>query len=317
MKIRKYEYSLNSTWNNFVENSKNTTFLLNRGYMDYHSDRFQDHSLMFYENDKLIALLPANIKDNILYSHQGLTYGGFIVDRNMKTTLMLQIFEELINYLKINNINKLIYKPTPYIYHQYPAQEDLYCLFRYKAELFRRDVSTTIIPKIKIPLSKGRKCGISKARNNELKISSQNSFEKFFEIENQVLKKHGAISVHSAKEMIGLYNNFPNQIKLFCSYKNQDMLAGAIVYVSKNVAHIQYMANSEEGQKIGALDFVINHLIEHEFKDMLYIDFGISTENNGQYLNEGLTFQKESFGGRAVCYDQYQIDISNLPNSIN
>ena len=36
-----------------------------------------------------------------------------------------------------------------------------------------------------------------------------------------------------------------------------------------------------------------------------YFDFGKSTERHGEYLNEQLIFQKEGFGGRAVCYDTY------------
>ena len=47
--------------------------------MDYHNDRFKDHSLMVFKDDKLIALLPANIVDFNLRSHQGLTYGGFLL----------------------------------------------------------------------------------------------------------------------------------------------------------------------------------------------------------------------------------------------
>ena len=38
-------------------------------------------------------------------------------------------------------------------------------------------------------------------------------------------------------------------------------------------------------------------------------DFGVSTEQRGSYLNEGLIFQKEGFGGRAICYDTYAIDL--------
>ncbi len=48
--------------------------------MDYHSDRFNDHSLVFTRKNRLIGLLPANIKDEALYSHGGLTFGGIISD---------------------------------------------------------------------------------------------------------------------------------------------------------------------------------------------------------------------------------------------
>lgn len=106
------------TWNNFNKDAKNGLFMFDRNYMDYHSDRFMDNSLMFYEDEKLIALLPCNVVENILYSHQGLTFGGFIVDENMKQGKMLECFEVLKEYMKENNFKKLIYKSTPYIYHK-------------------------------------------------------------------------------------------------------------------------------------------------------------------------------------------------------
>ena len=46
--IVRYTAEKADEWNAFVAESKNGTFLFNRGYMDYHADRFVDHSLMFY-----------------------------------------------------------------------------------------------------------------------------------------------------------------------------------------------------------------------------------------------------------------------------
>ena len=61
--ISRYTQYKQTEWDDFVKVSKNGTFLFLRAYMDYHSDRFLDHSLMFYnEKNKLIAVLPANSK---------------------------------------------------------------------------------------------------------------------------------------------------------------------------------------------------------------------------------------------------------------
>ena len=56
-------------WDRFCYTAKNATFLFQRDFMDYHSDRFTDHSLMMYKDEELIAVLPANIKDRTVYSH--------------------------------------------------------------------------------------------------------------------------------------------------------------------------------------------------------------------------------------------------------
>ena len=60
-KIRRYTASDKEAWNRFVADSKNGTFLFDRNYMDYHSDRFADFSLLVADAaDRLIGLLPAN-----------------------------------------------------------------------------------------------------------------------------------------------------------------------------------------------------------------------------------------------------------------
>ena len=58
--IIRYTKDKADEWNEFVARSKNGTFLFNRNYMDYHSDRFADYSLMFYRKGRLYALMPAN-----------------------------------------------------------------------------------------------------------------------------------------------------------------------------------------------------------------------------------------------------------------
>ena len=76
--IRRYTPEKAAEWNAFVAQSKNGTFLFDRRYMDYHSDRFEDYSLMFYREDRLYALMPANRCGDVFQSHAGLTYGGVV-----------------------------------------------------------------------------------------------------------------------------------------------------------------------------------------------------------------------------------------------
>ncbi|NNL79018.1 MAG: GNAT family N-acetyltransferase, partial [Flavobacteriaceae bacterium] len=47
--------------------------------MDYHSEGFEDHSLLIFKDGKLIGLLPANLENDAIISHGGLTYGGFVL----------------------------------------------------------------------------------------------------------------------------------------------------------------------------------------------------------------------------------------------
>lgn len=311
MNIIKYTAQYKNLWNEFVNNSKNSHFFFQRDYMEYHSDRFEDFSLMvFDETNKLIAILPANIKKDILHSHQGLTFGGFLVDDRMKTETMLEIFELLKQFLKEQNIEKIVYKCIPYIYHIKPSEEDRYVLFRNDAKLIRRDVSSTIDLTEQVRYSKGRKWTINKAKKESIETFESDDYETFWELLSGVLESnHEAKPVHTLEEITKLANLFPKNIRLFLAKRNEIIVSGALIYENQNIVHTQYLANSEEGRDLGALDFLIDYLIKNIFKNKKYFDFGISNEDAGRYLNTGLIAQKEGFGARAVVHDFYELEI--------
>lgn len=297
-------------WNIFNKDSKNGLFMFDRNYMDYHSDRFKDNSLMFYDDEKLIALLPCNVSQNALYSHQGLTFGGFIVDENMKQGKMLECFEVLKEYMQENCFEKLIYKSTPYIYHKIPAQEDLYALFKNNAKLFRIDCSTTIDLQNTLKMSDLRKRCIKKAQKNKVEITLSEDFEAFVMLLNSVLQKqHGVNAVHNTEELKLLYSRFPQNIKLFVAKIDKEIIAAALLFIYDNLVHTQYLAANEKAREIGALDLLIKTLIDEFAKSKKYFDFGISTENGGQFLNQGLISQKEGFGGRTIVHNIFEVNI--------
>lgn len=306
----KYSNDKRDEWNSFLPNSKNGLFMFHRDYMEYHSDRFIDHSLMIYEGKDLVALLPANLEGRVLASHSGLTFGGFITNPKMTVPTMLKIFEQLMDYLAAQSINKLIYKCIPYIYHSSPAEEDRYALFRNGAKLFRRDVTSTVLLSEKVRFQEIRRRCIKKATSANLQVKKVDDFESYWDIlKANLAERYSTKPVHSLREIEYLHSKFPDNIKLFASYQGNNMLAGAVVYESRNVAHAQYIGSSEEGRRIGALDVVFSYLIEEYYQDKRYFDFGISTENEGCYLNEGLIFFKEGFGARAVVHDFYEVDV--------
>ena len=312
MKIVKYTHQEKNDWNAFVTNSKNSHFFFHREYMEYHSDRFEDFSLLVYDKqDKLISILPANINNNILYSHQGLTFGGFLVNDKMKTETMLEIFTELKIFSKNHNIEKIIYKCIPYIYHTKPSEEDRYALFRNDAKLIRRDVTSTLYLTEQIRYSKGRKWSINKAIKEHIEICESHDYKVFWDLLTGVLEKsHETKPVHTLNEMEKLVNSFPKNIKLFLAKKDNITLSGAVIYENKNVIHTQYLANSEQGRETGALDLLIDNLIKNTYKNKKYFDFGISNEDAGQYLNTGLISHKEGFGARAVVHDFYELEVN-------
>lgn len=306
--ISRYSADEKDVWNDFVDRSKNGTFLFNRNYMDYHADRFCDFSLMFYYKDKLYAVLPANIRDGVLYSHQGLTYGGLIMGNDAKAADICSLFTELNEYLRLNDVRNVVYKAVPWIYSRYMAEEDLYALTNVcHARIVARDISSAIVLDDRIKFSELRRRGRNKARRNGVTIELSDDVATFWNIlDNNLESKYGVAPVHSCAELELLMGRFPSNIKLYMAYHGGEALGGVVVYLCGQVVHTQYISASPEGKRLGALDLLFDTLIESCSGLFRYFDFGRSTENGGHYLNEALIFQKEGFGARGVCYDTYE-----------
>lgn len=310
MQVRQYEKKDKQQWDEFIGQSKNGTFLFYRDYMDYHADRFTDNSLVITdEKNRICALLPANRKDNILISHGGLTYGSFITTDKITTPVLVDVFNASINYLKQEGFIKLVYKTIPYIYHKNPADEDRYPLFLYKAHLYRRDVTSVVFKTSRVPYQERRHRSIKKAQSSSITIKECSDYKEYWKILEWNLKTiYNLNPVHKVDEIQMLAGKFPKNIRLFCSYDKDKMLGGLVIYESDTVAHNQYSANSEEGKKIGAVDIIFDHLLNTVYKDKPFFDFGISNEQEGNYLNRGLIEYKESFGARAVTHDFYELN---------
>lgn len=310
IEVTPYSSEYKDQWDSFVSDAKNGVFLFNRDYMEYHKDRFVDNSLLFFSNHKLVGLLPANLVGDALQSHGGLTFGGVVTGFQMKTPLMLAIFNSLIQYCRDHGIKEVVYKPVPYIYQSIPADEDLYALFLNNAKLSARNVSSCIALSGSSKFDDNRNDNIRKAKNNNLIVEQSTDFESFMKIEEETLvERHGVKPVHSVEEIKLLAERFPDNIKLFASFKDDVMLAGVIMYESRSVAHMQYAANSKTGWSLGAQDIIEDYLINQHYRGKKYFDFGISTEKFGQVLNLGLIKRKENFGANAIVYDTYHMII--------
>lgn len=309
--IRKYDIADRQEWDSFIGKSKNGTFLFKRGYMEYHNDRFEDCSLLVYDNNKLRAVLPANVKDNILQSHGGLTYGGLISDGCMTTEAAMEMFSEINKYLLEQGIEKVVYKPTPWIYHTLPAEEDLYAIIQVcGAKLVSREISSTVYLPNRPKFSQLRRRCVNKARRNGIIVRESNDIATFWNILNANLEgRYGVSPVHTEKELSLLASRFPDSIKLFMAYDGEEALGGTLVFVMNEIVHTQYIAASPKGKTVGALDMVFDELINEEFSNYRFLDFGKSTEHHGIWLNKNLIHQKEGFGGRGVCYDVYEWNV--------
>ncbi|EGW48395.1 hypothetical protein HMPREF0666_00440 [Prevotella sp. C561] len=309
IEVKQYTQKQAQEWNDFIEQSRQETFLFNRSYMDYHADRFQDASLMIYRKEQLYALLPANRLGDTLYSHQGLTYGGLITKKQATTAEICEVFIRINEYLYHSGVQRVIYKPTPWIYHCYPAEEDLYALtYICHAQLTSRDISSTIPLDSLMTFGKDRRRGVRKATRAGVTVRESKDLATFWDIlDKNLTNKYATHPVHSLEELTLLHSRFPNSIRLFMAFNDKGIaIGGTIIYEMPQVVHTQYISASPEGKRLGAIDLLFDYILNDVYANRKgFFDFGKSTEEEGKILNTTLIFQKEGFGGRGVCYDCY------------
>jgi len=310
--VVRYEPSFAAEWNRFVAAARNGHFLFDRGFMDYHSDRFTDCSLLFFDKSHLIGVLPTNRHDDTVYSHQGLTFGGIVAGDRLGAERMLAVFDALRGHLAEAGVRSLVYKPVPHIYHRRPAEEDLYALFRHGAELVRRDISTTIDYGLPLNATLTRRASIRKAQAAGVELNKSDRWGDYWQLLTAALwARHGLRPVHSLAEISMLHRRFPSAIRLFTARApGGPILAGVVIFETAAVAHAQYGAVSDEGRRVRALDALYMFLIDYYRPSKRWFDFGISSEQDGRVLNLGLANQKEEFGGTGVAYDTYRLSVT-------
>lgn len=310
--ITKYDASMAARWDGFASLCRNATFLHQREYMDYHSDRFSDCSLIAERDGKWCAVLPACADGDTLYSHRGLTYGGWLLPlKHFDATIMVEVMDAAVAWMRTQGFKHLLYKPVPHIYHRYPCEEDLYALFRHHGTLVEANISTTIDLAEPLPLDRGNKSGANAARKAGITVASSDDWAGFWQLLSTLLdERYGTRPVHTLDEICLLQRRFPDNIKLYTATLDGEMLAGVVMYLTPTVAHCQYIGASPAGKESKALTLLFSQLIdEYRQRGYRYFDFGISNEDHGHYLNEGLVRQKSRLGGRGIVYSTFDITL--------
>lgn len=299
-------------WNSFASTARQACFLFQRGYMDYHADRFEDFSLIARNAyGKPVAMLPACIKGNTLFSHSGLTFGGWLTPRrHFELVDMMTLFQAAGNFLLSQGIETLVYKPAPYIYHSYPADDDLYALWRYGATMTACQASTAY--RIEQPrlLNMSTRQNIRRAAAAGVTVGESHDYAAFWKILTEVLdERHGVAPVHSLEEMQLLVSRFPDRIRLITASLNGEMMAGTVVYINPGVIHTQYMATTAEARRLKLLPLSVYSIPSLLGIESGWVDFGSSCEEGGKILNPGLDALKEGLGGRPVIYPAYTLKL--------
>ena len=148
---------------------------------------------------------------------------------------------------------------------------------------------------------------IKKAKSLSLIIKEGSFYPEFYELLSDVMRSHNTTPVHSLVELKLLCSRFPDRILLKGAFKNNKLVAATLLYRFDHVLHTQYLAASDDGKRMSALDFIISETLNSCGSDVNFMSFGTSTTNNGLELNTGLMFYKESFGARAMALNHYEL----------
>lgn len=302
---------MQAQWDEAVAASRNGTFMHRRAFMEYHSDRFTDYSLMAMDGGKVVAVLPANRVSNAVYSHQGLTYGSWLMLPKCDAVTMMHIMDAAADFMRADGVTELTYKPVPHIYHNYPAEDDIYALFRQGAVLSECSISTTIDLDAPIRFDRGNRSAVNRAIRAGVQVSESNDYEGYWQVLQGVLEsRYDTRPVHTVEEIKLLQSRFPENIKLYTATIDGNIVAGVLMFYAGPVAHSQYIAAAPEGRECGALALLFDTLITQSADEgYRYFDFGISCENHGHYLNEGLAQQKARLGGRGIAYNVFKLKL--------
>lgn len=308
-----YESGYADAWDAFCAGAENATILHTQSFLSYHGGRFKDLSLLVMDAGRLVGLFPAaqSLSDPALVvSHLGITYGGLVHQGKLRGNRMIEVFEAIVARYAKSGYRCLQYKPPPFIYATMPAQDDIYALFRLGAQRVRCDLSSCIDLASRRRLSERRRRGLRKAQA-KVTLSSDPRLlgEVWRVIALNLARKHDARPVHSVEELSLLQERFPREIQVRCALMGGVVEAGVIFFNTTRVWHAQYIAASEVGYELSALDAVFDAaIIEAQQTGARYFDFGTSNEDGGKVLNDGLYRFKSEFGGGGVAHEFYELE---------
>ena len=310
--IKQYQASDYSMWNTFIGQAKNATFLFHRDFMEYHKDRFQDFSLMIFEDKKLVAVLPANQVSDTVFSHQGLTYGGLVYTAKLNGEKAAVIVDVLLSFLKENNVKTFYYKPIPSFYVSNGNAEIDFFLFKKGAFLDKKEMNLAINLAMPTTISKSKLKHFRKTEELDLELVEEQQLNSFWELvlEPRLLEKYDAKPVHTLKEISKLKVIFPSNIRQFSAYYEGVIIAGITIFESEKVVKSQYGATTKKGEEMRALDFLFINLIQkYKSEGKLFFDMGIVNEDDERGYNPGLLKQKEELGCSVFSQDFYKMKL--------
>ena len=306
MEIIKYQNNKHQKiWDEFVENANNGTIFHLRKFLSYHKDRnFEDASFIFYDNNKIVALFTGAKINNNLHSHPGASFGGFLYNR-ISFKACKEIVALLIEYAKQNKINHITIVPPPFIYYKKYNEVMEYCLYIHNFNIIEYYISSFVcLDSNPIELVHNRKKRYIKKLENEVTIKESNDLESFYPILIDNKARHNATPTHSLAELKILMKTFPEKIKLLLSYKDNQVIGGALIFITNKTSCILfYNMIDYEYQNLQVSSLQIYESLKWAYAHKLqFLDIGVSQlyKKNKIVPHDSLINFKEQFGAESM-----------------
>lgn len=316
IEVKPYSAENREAWDELVRHSRNGTFLFLRDYLEYHSDRFEDASLVLSYEGEVRGVFVANRIENRIVAHSGLTYGGLVVSKKVKAIEAAHCMQAALQYYE-KNARELSYKPVPDFFHAHPLHEDQIQIVQMGGRLEKFESGWVVDFSKDLPLQQRRMRSAKKAEKSGIEIKKTDDLRSFWE---RVLVPHLGAKfetqpVHSYEEIQRLNDKLKGCFELWAAFElrdgAQEMVAGTLLYVFEPALHAQYIASTEQGRQSGAIDLLFSRLlVEAKNRKCHYFSLGTATQEDGLYgLNSGLVEWKEGWGAESHPYLRYLLPL--------
>lgn len=307
IKVKKYTETHREEWEEMVRRAPAGTLYHRRDFLDYHpSDRFEEHSLLFYyKGENLLGVLPLayDRSDGVLArSPFGGSYGGLVLSEGCPFRYVNRIVESAMEYLRSNGVDRVRIRPTPREQCHTPSAYQEFSYRYHGFEIADQEVTSVIDlsrfddDPFDIYESRCRRA-VRKAKKEGLTVKADtDDWGMFHGILTDTLDRHGKKPTHSLRDLRSLYDLVPNRIRLSLAYLDDTPVAGIMVFLlNETTACIYYNCHKTDYREYNPVNLLIDNEIRWANKNgYRYVDQGTSIEND--YWNDGLVKFKESFG---------------------
>jgi hypothetical protein len=299
-KIIKYNPKLKQQWDWIVDHSYNGIFQHKRDFIGEPDD---ECSVIVYKDDTPCAVFPAIYRDNTIVSHPHLSVGG-LVYRDISGNAVFLCLQQLKQYY---DYKPIIYKRTPTQFHSLAVEDDKWAINNLFGEINSSELSSFVSPIMdNYIVDNYRYTNIDLSPINFRDESEIHDIWDSLVIPN--LLKYNTTPTHTSKDILRIYSKFPAYvIGIKATHLKSKKLLGALVIFKYNKCyHVQYSITSSKGRALNALNILHCFMLKHLPSNIVYYNFGKSTEHKGTYLNESLLNYKNSFGSGSFVYETFE-----------